>query len=185
MALVSDEGKQFTRLIKTLKKKSIKIDAAEIIYVSDERVSNISGTRFYPAILKANSISFGEPIAFQYNSFDVSPQVSQALERKPDVIALAATPDSAGKVIKELRRQGFQGRIIGSQIFADPNSLDFFGHDADGILIVAGFWWDRTDATRAFTEIMPRKTQNAAWRQKKSRTTPTRKRTTSFICSSR
>jgi len=149
---VSDEGKQFTRLINTLKKKAIKVDKAEIIYVSDERVSNISGTRFYPAILKANGISFGDPIAFQYNSFDVSPQVSQALERKPDVIAMAATPDSAGKVIKELRRQGFQGRVIGSQIFADPNSIDLFGRDADGLLIVAGFWWDRTDATRAFTK---------------------------------
>jgi branched-chain amino acid transport system substrate-binding protein len=78
--------------------------------------------------------------------------VSQALEHKPDVIAMAATPDSAGKVIKELRRQGFQGRVIGSQIFADPNSIDLFGRDADGLLIVAGFWWDRTDATRAFTK---------------------------------
>jgi branched-chain amino acid transport system substrate-binding protein len=149
---ITDEGKQFTRLLKTLKKKSIKADSAEIIYVSDERVSNISGTRFYPAILKANGITFGEPIGFQYNSFDVGPQVSQALERKPDVIAMAATPDSAGKVIKELRRQGFQGRVIGSQIFADPNSIDLFGRDADGLLIVAGFWWDRTDATRAFTK---------------------------------
>jgi len=149
---VSDEGKQFTRLLNTLKKKSIQAEKAEIIYVSDERVSNISGTRFYPAILKANGISFGDPIAFQYNSFDVAPQVSQALERKPDVVALAATPDSAGKVIKELRRQGFTGRVIGSQIFADPNSIDLFGRDADGMLIVAGFWWDRTDATRALTK---------------------------------
>ena len=45
---VSDEGKQFTRLLNTLKRKSIKVDKAEIMYVSDERVSNISGTRFYP-----------------------------------------------------------------------------------------------------------------------------------------
>jgi branched-chain amino acid transport system substrate-binding protein len=150
--LTADEGRQFTRLIKTLKKKSIKADKAEIIYVSDERVSNISGTRFYPAIFKANNIAFGEPIAFQYNSFDVSPQVAQALERKPDVVALAATPDSAGKVIKELRRQGYEGQVIGSQIFADPNALDLFGRDADGLLIVAGFWWDRNDATRAFTK---------------------------------
>jgi len=149
---VSDEGKQFTRLLKTLKKKSINADKAAIIYVSDERVSNISGTRFYPAILKANGISFSTPIAFQYNTFDVSPQVSQALEQKPDVVALAGTPDSAGKVIKELRREGFKGRVIGSQIFADPNSIDLFGRDADGLLIVAGFWWDRTDATRAFTK---------------------------------
>jgi branched-chain amino acid transport system substrate-binding protein len=149
---VSDEGKQFTRLLNTLKRKSIKVEKAEILYVSDERVSNISGTRFYPAILKANNIAFGYPIAFQYASFDLAPQVSQALERKPDVIALAGTPDSAGKVIKELRRQGFQGRVIGSQIFADPNSIDLFGRDADGMLIVAGFWWDRTDATRKFTQ---------------------------------
>jgi branched-chain amino acid transport system substrate-binding protein len=150
--LTADEGTQFTRLINTLKRKSIKVDKAEILYVSDERVSNISGTRFYPAVFKANNITFGEPIAFQYQSFDLSPQVAQALERKPDVVALAGTPDSAGKVIKELRRQGFEGRVIGSQIFADPNALDLFGRDADGMLIVAGFWWDRNDATRAFTK---------------------------------
>ncbi len=150
--LVSDEGKQFTRLIKTLGKKGIAANKAEIIYVSDERVSNISGTQFYPAIFKANNVAFGDPIGIQLKSFDVSPQVTQALERKPDVMAVAGTPDSAGKVIKELRRQGFTGRVIGSQIFADPNSIDLFGRDADGMIIVAGFWWDRNDATRAFTK---------------------------------
>lgn len=150
--LTADEGKQFTRLIKTLEKKGIKDSKAEIMYASDERVSNISGTKFYPAIFTANKIAFGEPIAFQQKAFDVSPQVAQALERKPDVVALAATPDSAGKVIKELRRQGFPGRVIGSQIFADPNQIELFGRDADGLIIVAGFWWDRNDATRAFTK---------------------------------
>lgn len=150
--LTADEATQFTRLIKTLQKKGIKTDKAEIIYASDERVSNISGTQFYPAIFKANNIAFGDPIAIQLKSFDVSAQVAQALERKPDVMAIASTPDAAGKVMKELRRQGFKGRIIGSQIFADPNSLDLFGTDANGMIIVAGFWWDRTDATRAFTK---------------------------------
>ncbi len=150
--LTADEGKQFNRLIATLRNKQIKIEKAEIIYVSDERVSNIPGTQFYPAILKANNVAFGEPVAVQYKSFDVAPQVAQVLERKPDVVALAATPDSAGKVIKELRRQGFQGRVIGSQIFADPNALELFGRDADGLLIVAGYWSDRNDATRSFTK---------------------------------
>lgn len=150
--LTADEGTQFTRLIKTLEKKGIKHDKAEIIYASDERVSNVSGTKFYPAIFQANKVSFGEPIAFQIKSFDVSPQVAQALERKPDVVAIAATVDAAGKVIKELRRQGFKGRIIGSQIFADPNQIDLFGSDSNGMIIVAGFWWDRTDATRALTK---------------------------------
>ena len=150
--LTADEGTQFTRVLKTLAKKGIKHENAEIIYVSDERVSNISGTQFYPAIFKANNVKYGEPIGIQLKSFDVAPQVTQALVRKPDVIAIAGTPDSAGRVIKELRRQGFTGRVIGSQIFADPNSLELFGKDADGMIIVAGFWWDRTDATRAFTK---------------------------------
>ncbi len=150
--LTADEATQFTRLIKTLEKKGIKHGKAEIIYASDERVSNISGTKFYPAIFQANNVKFGEPVGFQLKSFDVSPQVAQTLERKPDVVAIASTPDGAGKVMKELRRQGFQGRVIGSQIFADPNALDLFGKDADGMIIVAGFWWDRTDATRAFTK---------------------------------
>ena len=150
--LTADEGTQFTRLLNTLKAKNIPLAKAEIMYVSDERVSNVSGTQFYPAILKAAGITVGEPVAFQLKSFDLAPQVSQVLERKPDVVALAGTPDSAGKVIKELRRQGFKGRVIGSQIFADPNSLELFGRDADGLLIVAGFWGDRTDATRSFVK---------------------------------
>ncbi len=150
--LTADEGTQFTRVLKTLAKKGIKTDRVEIIYASDERVSNLSGTTFYPAIFKANNIAFGEPIGIQLKSFDVSPQVAQAIERKPDVVAIASTPDAAGKVMKELRRQGFTGRVIGSQIFADPNALELFGKDADGLIIAAGFWWDRTDATRAFTK---------------------------------
>ena len=149
--LTQDGGKQFTRLLTSLKNKGIKIDKAEILYVSDERVSATSGTQFYPAIFKAAGITYGEPVAFQYKSFDLAPQVAQIMERKPDVVALAATVDSAGKAIKELRRQGFTGRVIGSQIFADPNALDLFGKDADGLIIVAGFWADRNDASKAFT----------------------------------
>jgi branched-chain amino acid transport system substrate-binding protein len=152
LRLTEDEGKQFGRLLKTLERKAIPAGKAEILYIADERVSNISGTALYPALLKAHGIAFGEPISFQYRTFDLAPQVAQVMQRGPEVVALAATPDSAGKVLRELRRQGFTGRVIGSQIFADPNAVENFGPDGDGMLIVAGFWWDRTDATRAFTE---------------------------------
>lgn len=149
--LTEDEGKQFGRLLTTLQRKNIPASRAEIIYLSDERVSSITATQFYPALLRARNIAFGEPISFQYRTFDVAPQVTQIMQRNPEVVAMAATPDSAGKVLRELRRQGFRGRVIGSQIFADPNSVELFGPEGDGMLIVAGFWWDRNDATRAFT----------------------------------
>jgi branched-chain amino acid transport system substrate-binding protein len=149
--MTEDEGKQFGRLLTSLQRKSIPASRAEIIYVSDERVSAITATQFYPPLLRERNIPFGEPISFQYRTFDVAPQVTQLLQRNPQVVALAATPDSAGKVLRELRRQGFRGRVIGSQIFADPNSVELFGPEGEGMLIVAGFWWDRNDATRAFT----------------------------------
>lgn len=149
--MTEDEGKQFGRLLTSLQRKNIPATRAEIIYISDERVSAITATQFYPPLLRAHGIAFGEPVSFQYRSFDIAPQVTQILQRNPDVVALAATPDGAGKVLRELRRQGFRGRVIGSQIFADPNSVELFGPEGDGMLIVAGFWWDRNDATRAFT----------------------------------
>lgn len=149
--LTEDEGKQFGRLLTTLQRKNIPASRAEIIYVSDERISNVTATQFYPALLRARNIAFGDPVSFQYRTFDVAPQVTQIMQRNPEVVAMAATPDSAGKVLRELRRQGFRGRVIGSQIFADPNSVELFGPEGDGMLIVAGFWWDRNDATRAFT----------------------------------
>jgi branched-chain amino acid transport system substrate-binding protein len=149
--LTEDEGKQFGRLITSLRRKNVPVNRAEILFISDERISNITATNLYPAVLRAQNIPFGDPISFQYRSFDVAPQITQLMQRNPDVVALAATPDGAGKVLKELRRQGFKGRVIGSQIFADPNSVELFGADGDDMLFVAGFWWDRNDATRAFT----------------------------------
>ena len=53
---------------------------------------------------------------------------------------MAALPEQADKVIHELRRQGFTGRIIGSQLFADPNTGKLFGKDGDGVLLMTGFW---------------------------------------------
>ncbi len=150
--LTEDEGKQFGRLLASLKRKNVPTSRAEILYISDERISNITATQFYPGLLRAQNITFGEPVSFQYRTFDVAPQVTQILQRNPEVVALAATPDGAGKVLRELRRQGFAGRVIGSQIFADPNSVDLFGPEGEGMLIVAGFWWDRNDATRLFTQ---------------------------------
>ena len=181
--LTADEGTQFTRLLKTLGKKGIKHDTAEIIYVSDERVSNISGTTFYPAILKANNVSFGQPIGIQLKSFDVSPQVAQALERKPDVVAVAGTPDSAGKVIKELRRQGFHGprdRLadLRRPELARPVRTRCGRNDHRRGLLVGP---QRRDA-RLHQEVRRRKTQSAGSPPRRSRTTPTRRPTTSFIC---
>jgi branched-chain amino acid transport system substrate-binding protein len=150
--LTEDEGKQFSRLLAAMKAKGEKMDSAEIVYISDEVVSNGAGTKLYPTLMEMAGIKVGDPIAVQYKSFDMSAQVARIMQAAPDLVALAALPESAAKVIKELRRQGYQGRIVGSQIFSDPNVVELFGPEGEGTLMVAGFWKGRTEASAAFND---------------------------------
>jgi ABC-type branched-subunit amino acid transport system substrate-binding protein len=80
----------------------------------------------------------------------MSAQVAGIMQTNPDLVAVAALPESASKLIKELRRQGYKGRVIGSQIFADPLVTELFGPEGDGTLMVAGFWRGRTETSAAF-----------------------------------
>ena len=147
-----DESKQFTRLLNSMKAHGIEAKTAEIVYISDEVVSNAAGTKLYPKILSDNGIKVGTPIAVQYKSFDMSAQAAQILQSNPDIVAIAGTPPSASKVIKELRRQGYKGRIIGSQIFADPNVVELFGPEGEGTMLVAGFWKGFNERSQAFND---------------------------------
>ncbi|SDG02042.1 ABC transporter substrate-binding protein [Alloyangia pacifica] len=148
--LTEDEEKQFGRLLTALTASDIPHATAEIVYVSDEVVANSAGTQLYPAMLAKAGIETGEPIPVQRKSFDMSAQVAGIMQKAPDIVAVAALPDSASKLIKELRRQGFEGRIIGSQIFADPQVTELFGEEGDGTMVVAGFWHGRTEQSEAF-----------------------------------
>jgi branched-chain amino acid transport system substrate-binding protein len=150
--LTEDEATQFGRLLKSIKAKGVKSDTAEIIYISDEVVSNSAGTKLYPELLSAAGIKHGTPIAVQYKSFDMSAQAAKVVQSNPDLVALAALPDSASKVVRELRRQGYKGRIIGSQIFADPNIGELMGAEGEGTMFVSGFWKNRTPQTKAFDD---------------------------------
>ena len=146
-----DEAKQFIRLLKSMKKKGVVYDKVEIFYVSDERISKIVGTKLMPALLGKFGATTGEPIGFTYASFDLSAQATKAVKAGPDIIAVASVAPPAAKILLEMRRQGFKGRMIGSQLFADPNNIELFGDAADGTLFASGFWWDENAKTRAFT----------------------------------
>lgn len=150
--LTEDEGKQWFRLLKSMKRKGVPLGRAEIFYVTDERISKIVGTIIMPIGFKKNGIPFGKPIGYSYTSFDLAPQATRAMQSKPDIIAVASVAAPASKVLKEMQRQGFKGRMIGSQLFADPNNIDLFGADQDGTLFAAGFFYNLNDESRAFSK---------------------------------
>ena len=148
--ITEDEGKQFTRLMETLKAIDAPRASAEIVYVSDERIANVVGTALYPALFKAYGIPHGEPVAITYQSFDLAPQIAPVVAAAPDLVAVAGLPENAAKTIRELKRQGFAGTMIGSQIFSDPNILELFGDLAEGTTFMAGFHKDSSPAAAEF-----------------------------------
>ncbi|MGI9353982.1 MAG: ABC transporter substrate-binding protein, partial [Rhizobiaceae bacterium] len=102
--------------------------------------------------MKKFGIVPGEPVAITYKSFDVAPQIAAIVKKNPDMVAVAGLPENAAKTIRELTRQGYKGRMIGSQIFSDPNILELFGDQAEGTTFMAGFHKDSSPEASAFTE---------------------------------
>jgi branched-chain amino acid transport system substrate-binding protein len=150
--LSAGEDKQFARLLKALARKNVVVKTADIILVSDDRISNITGSKVFPPLLKAAGITVKNSISMTFNSFDVAAQVAQVMQDQPDVVALAANYDQAATVLRELHRQGFKGRVIGSQLFAEPNLVELFGKDADGMIFASGFWRGHNADTEAFSK---------------------------------
>ena len=148
--LAQDEAIQFGRMLETLRMENIPTDKAAIIYISDEAVDAFAGTKLYPELMDKYGIKHENTVAIQYKSFDMSPQVAKLLQGQPTLIAMAALPEQAAKVIHELRRQGFTGRVIGSQLFADPNTGALFGSDGNGVLLMTGFWPHVSPEAEAF-----------------------------------
>ncbi len=159
--ITEDEGKQFARLLKTFKKMDVPRSSVDIVYVSDEAISAVVGTKLYPFLLKKFGIKHGKPVAITYKSFDLAPQIAPIVANNPDMVAVAGLPENASKTIRELKRQGYKGRMIGSQIFADPNILELFGDLAEGTTFMAGFHADSSPKAKAFNEKFVKETKAA------------------------
>ena len=159
--ITEDEGKQFARLLTTFKKMDVPRSSVDIVYVSDEAISAVVGTKLYPFLLKKFGIKHGKPVAITYKSFDLAPQIAPIVANNPDMVAVAGLPENASKTIRELKRQGYKGRMIGSQIFADPNILELFGDLAEGTTFMAGFHADSSTKAKAFNEKFVKETKAA------------------------
>ena len=149
--VTEDEGKQFGRLLKTLETKGgVSGKTAAVMYPSDEFVGKaLAG--WMPSLLEKSGWKLVIPAeGFATNATDLSPHITKLKGNTPAVVAFAGLPEGAIKVMKEVRRQGHNSVLIGSQIFADPDIAKVLGPDGEGAIFVSWYWWDLNDRTRAF-----------------------------------
>ena len=149
--ITEDEGKQFGRLLKTLEAKGgFGAKTAAVLYPSDEFVGKaLAG--WMPSLLEQSGWKLVIPAeGFATNATDLSPHITKLKGNSPSVVAFAGLPEGAIKVMKEVRRQGHNSTLIGSQIFADPDIAKVLGPDGEGAIYVSWYWWDLNERTRTF-----------------------------------
>lgn len=160
--LTEDEGKQFSRLLVSLERKGLaKAKTAAVFYPSDEAVGQALGTKLMPALLKKfgwTEVIPGE--GFPTAATDLSPQVTKLRGKNPDIFAFGGLPEAGAKLMREARRQGFAGRMVGGGTISDPDLATKLGADGEGSVYVSWYWWDFNDMTRSFEKKFVQETKS-------------------------
>jgi branched-chain amino acid transport system substrate-binding protein len=138
-------------LVASLKDKRLPTAVGAIAYATDDTVSKSIGTGVLPKLFDKYAVPVKGAVDFQYNAFDLSPQVSQLAALKADVIGLGAPPEAAINIAKEMKRQGVQARIIGGTTIADPELPHRMDAAGETMTIGTTFFKDVNERTRAFT----------------------------------
>lgn len=147
-----DEGKVIDEVLASLKERKLPMANGAVAYATDDTVSKSIGTAVVPALFKKYDVAVKGSVDFQYNAFDMSPQVSQLAQFKADVIGLGAPPEAAVNLAKEMKRQGVGGRLIGGTTIADPDLPTRMDGGGEGLTIGTTFFSGLDDRTKAFAK---------------------------------
>ncbi|MDB5557997.1 MAG: transporter substrate-binding protein [Enterovirga sp.] len=146
----TDEGVIIDQVLATLKDKKLPAATAAIAFATDDIVSKSVGTAVLPSVFKKYGLPVQGTTDFQYNAFDLSPQVSQLVRLNVDIVGLGSPPEAAINLAKEAKRQGLKSRIIGGATVADPDLPARMDGAGDGLTIGTTYFADVNDRTRAF-----------------------------------
>jgi branched-chain amino acid transport system substrate-binding protein len=148
-----DEETKINRLLRHMKDKGQLGSSASIAYATDDFVSKSVGTDSFPKAFKLAGLPVQVSVNFPFAAFDLSPQVSQILAKPTDIVGLASPPESAVKFVREMRRQGHKGRVVGGSIFVTPEWPSRVGDAGDGTLATVTFFSGRDEPrTKKFVQ---------------------------------
>lgn len=152
-----DEGRVIDEVLATLRDKGMPLKVGAIAYATDDVVSKSVGTAVLPGLFAKYGVASAGSVDFQYNAFDLSPQVSKLAQMKPDVVGLGAPPEAAVNLAKEAKRQGLATRFVGGTTIADPDLPRRMDGAGEGMTIGTTFFPNLDDRTKAFAKAFGEK----------------------------
>jgi branched-chain amino acid transport system substrate-binding protein len=148
----TNEALMFNAVLSTLSERpDYELNSATIAYATDDAVSVALGEKIFPALFKKYAIPVTDKVTFKYAAFDMSVQVAELSAAPSDVVAVGAPSEAAIKVVKEMRRQGHDGRMIASSTIFDVDLPERMGEAGIGAVMPTSFYWDEDERTREFS----------------------------------
>ena len=157
----SDEGYMFRNVMKTLQDKKYSVATAAIAYATDEVISKTMGEIVLPNVMKAAGTEIKGSVTFQTQAFDMAPQVSQLKELATDLVGVGSGPESAIRLVQEMRRQRVTSRLVAGSTIGDSELAKRMGSDGDGTVIPTTFYSGGSDKAKAFEAEMIKRAKAA------------------------
>lgn len=158
----SDEAYLFERLLPIAREKGVQTRNAGIAYTTDEVIGRSMGTDVFPRLLQAAGIPVTGTVSFPVAAFDMSAQVAQLRGANPDLICMGGPPEPAIVLVREMRRQGMTGRIVGGTTIVDVNLPSRMGADGNGTLVASTHFYNfESPAALAFRDEFVKRAQAA------------------------
>lgn len=76
-----------------------------------------------------------EEVVYPDGTVDFSQTVAQAMASNPEAVYLADFAEPVRRILAELSRQGFGGRVLTTSAFASPDVIAASGADAEGVIL--------------------------------------------------
>ena len=125
-------------------KKKFKLGSVVVIYSYNLDYS-VDLTKIYEKALAAAGIKIQDKISYAEGDIDFSAQVSKLKALKPEAVVMTGYYQESAQMMIEMRKQGINCPILGSNGFNDPKILDLAGKAMEGSVWASGFFPDNPD----------------------------------------
>jgi len=102
-------------------------------------------TKIYEKALAGAGIKVQDKISYAEGDIDFSAQVSKLKALKPEAVVMTGYYQESAQLMIEMRKQGINCPILGSNGFNDPKILDLAGKAMEGSAWASGFFPDNPD----------------------------------------
>lgn len=125
-------------------KKKFNLGSVVVIYSYNLDYS-VDLTKIYEKALAAAGIKIQDKISYAEGDIDFSAQVSKLKALKPEAVVMTGYYQESAQMMIEMRKQGINCPILGSNGFNDPKILDLAGKAMEGSVWASGFFPDNPD----------------------------------------